>query len=905
MYTRKGMSLLIMFALLVSAFALALPLFARADGETGYTVTLLPGEHGLGDQIVYDSANGISTESWNLVGNYQFYYDTNLNGDVVLAFKLDPKVCPFTAEQGYLFDAWDNSSHYIWLNDQDTVITAQWKDDLSFVYGPIEGIPRANGGTLYLGGIRWRVIGQSDYAWLLISADVLGDEMGWDASVNFCNTVYNSDFSVLEQGTVIPTSKQDADYTTNNNGAFYSADLSTALLFLPSAAEVEYYFPDSTDRSSSRSWWLRSRSADITSNRGIIGSNGIILCNYVDYIYNHVGARPAFQFNPFNVLFESFAEDGKPSADVGFATYTAPTAAADRKLTLLDGDRNGFAASAAKSTVAPGGSLSVTYSGANTGTGETVSAMLCGADGAALLYASLTSAGSGTWDMTIPADLAEGIYTLKVFSEQQNGDGETDYASAMVSIPLTIFCPHTVTVSSEPEAGGTAAASGESFFPGETVTLTAASNPGWQFEGWQVISGEVTVADGSFTMPAEDVTIKAIFSRAALAYLVEGGGTQTVAAENWAEVGGTSWTTGWYAVLSDTEITDRVSVSGDVSLILCDEAALYVPSGITIPSGSSLTVYAQSTGSKMGSLTVDAPPNTCAGIGGGGMRQASGTLTIHGGSIYAKPGTFSAAIGAGYQGTSANITITGGSVHAVSGNNAAAIGGGQMGGNYATGDFSITITGGSVHAEKTTNLGAGIGAGYGTASGALNITITGGTVTANGSSNFQAIGGPSGHGGTITLGEMTVRSTYTQDSPVLSTERENVCRGASVYLEPCGHSYTDGVCVWCGAERVLPEFGTPDFTLPSDLTVIGMEAFEGGGMTIVDIHENCVYIGDHAFRNCLSLTQIRIPANCELGEGVFDGCTKVYVFGASGSPAETYCNDPAHSNCVFVPDTGN
>ena len=35
---------------------------------------------------------------------------------------------------------------------------------------------------------------------------------------------------------------------------------------------------------------------------------------------------------------------------------------------------------------------------------------------------------------------------------------------------------------------------------------------------------------------------------------------------------------------------------------------------------------------------------------------------------------------------------------------------------------------------------------------------------------------------------------------------------------------------------------------------------------------------------------------------VFDGCGTVYVFGYPGSPAETYCNDPAHSNCVFVPE---
>jgi hypothetical protein len=70
----------------------------------------------------------------------------------------------------------------------------------------------------------------------------------------------------------------------------------------------------------------------------------------------------------------------------------------------------------------------------------------------------------------------------------------------------------------------------------------------------------------------------------------------------------------------------------------------------------------------------------------------------------------------------------------------------------------------------------------------------------------------------------------------------------------------------------------------------------------VDVPATCLSLGDRAFRYCPKLTQIRIPAGCALGEDVFDGCGRVYVFGAAGSPAEAYCADPAHGNCVFVPD---
>jgi len=99
---------------------------------------------------------------------------------------------------------------------------------------------------------------------------------------------------------------------------------------------------------------------------------------------------------------------------------------------------------------------------------------------------------------------------------------------------------------------------------------------------------------------------------------------------------------------------------------------------------------------------------------------------------------------------------------------------------------------------------------------------------------------------------------------------------------------------------VKPAFGTPDFTLPKQLDAIDESAFEGIAASVIDIPASCASIGDRAFRNCTNLTQIRIPAGCALGEDVFDGCARVYVYGVAGSPAEAYCNDPAHGNCVFV-----
>ncbi len=109
------------------------------------------------------------------------------------------------------------------------------------------------------------------------------------------------------------------------------------------------------------------------------------------------------------------------------------------------------------------------------------------------------------------------------------------------------------------------------------------------------------------------------------------------------------------------------------------------------------------------------------------------------------------------------------------------------------------------------------------------------------------------------------------------------------------------ITTWAQLQSALNAGGT--VTLPEDLTAIEEGAFEGIAATVVEIPAGCGSVGDYAFRDCAGLTMIRIPADCALGTDVFDGCAKVYVFGATGSPAEAYCQ--SHGNCVFVEDAQN
>lgn len=63
------------------------------------------------------------------------------------------------------------------------------------------------------------------------------------------------------------------------------------------------------------------------------------------------------------------------------------------------------------------------------------------------------------------------------------------------------------------DGNGTASASEIYAAADDTVTLTATPDSGYHFERWEVVGGGVTVENNAFTMPAQPVTVKAIFDR--------------------------------------------------------------------------------------------------------------------------------------------------------------------------------------------------------------------------------------------------------------------------------------------------------------------------------------------------------------------------------------------------------
>ena len=183
-------------------------------------------------------------------------------------------------------------------------------------------------------------------------------------------------------------------------------------------------------------WWLRSPGSDkyhlavVTSDGSVQYSGHTILI-----FNNHRTVRPAFNLNLNSVLFASAAVGGKPD---GGLTQVSKYSGNEWKLTLLDSRRN-FAVTEKTVSAVPDDTVTLNYKGATTGKNEYISVILADNNGAQYYgRVAQPTAESGTVEIKIPSDIAPGDYTMKVFSEQYNGDCKTDLASAFADVTLTV-----------------------------------------------------------------------------------------------------------------------------------------------------------------------------------------------------------------------------------------------------------------------------------------------------------------------------------------------------------------------------------------------------------------------------------------------------------------------------------
>ena len=235
----------------------------------------------------------------------------------------------------------------------------------------------------------------------------------------------------LESGSYDRENTDCVDGTAVSNAVFWPLSSKEANAV---KSDLRVADPEHPDWASSF-WWLRSPS-ELSNAAAYVEGNGNIQYHGMYDFRSEYGIRPAFNLNSDSVLFASAAVGGKPE---GGLTEVSEYSGNEWKLTLRDSSRSFSVTSNKTVTAAPGGTVEIAYTGTETGGNEYVSVLLCDSNDNVLYYGKIAqNSASGTASIAIPGDLAPGSYNLKVFSEQCNGDYNTDYASNFTDIALTV-----------------------------------------------------------------------------------------------------------------------------------------------------------------------------------------------------------------------------------------------------------------------------------------------------------------------------------------------------------------------------------------------------------------------------------------------------------------------------------
>ena len=204
-------------------------------------------------------------------------------------------------------------------------------------------------------------------------------------------------------------------------------------------AEAET-LPRDTVRGNGECWWLRSAIESETDVAGWVDGQGGLNAAAAAGGYARYGGRPALTLDVSTVLFTSAAVDGK-TLPIGSEMQAVTQPAGAIKFTVLDDANLALASSQGPITAKNGEVAHIAYTGAKTGAGCSVSALITDSStGAPLFYGRLADGAEGTAGLRIPeaAALPEGEYRLLLFNEQVNGNNCTDFASTPVEIPLTV-----------------------------------------------------------------------------------------------------------------------------------------------------------------------------------------------------------------------------------------------------------------------------------------------------------------------------------------------------------------------------------------------------------------------------------------------------------------------------------
>ena len=334
----------------------------------------------------------------------------------------------------------------------------------------------------------WRVIGYDGSGVTSSQGDITLLAAGAMGVIPFVDTILNNEYAPSNLKTAIDalaaklTTEENAavkkraltsgSYDGENTDCVAGGQVDNAVFWPLSTAEA---FAVNNDLRAlepahpnwvTTAWWLRSPGSNkyhlavVTSDGSVQYSGHTILI-----FNNHRTVRPAFKLNMNSVLFASAAVGGKPD---GGLTPIPEYSGNEWKLTLLDSRRN-FAVTEKTVSAAPDDTVTLNYKGATTGKNEYISVILADNNGAQYYgRVAQPTAESGTVEIKIPSDIAPGDYTMKVFSEQYNGDCKTDLASAFADVMLT--------VESQPDEQFTLAPGGRYYFDLSAMNISGTVN---------------------------------------------------------------------------------------------------------------------------------------------------------------------------------------------------------------------------------------------------------------------------------------------------------------------------------------------------------------------------------------------------------------------------------------------
>ncbi len=446
---------------------------------------------------------------------------------------------------GYIFTCWDRDFRNV---NTDLTVTAMWKLDSDPTPGPmplvnspamvaaLESAFRSTvnsylAQTIWYAGKPWRMISinnsgnsrlRQDGVMTLFSSRFLATTIPFKADRSLpdrnnyegsdlkkvVNTLYNNLFSEKEKKAVENRILKVGEFSTNYPYSYGVSGTATSGYLWPLSTAEAIALPSDTFRSlDGDQWWLRSPGsgdayvARVQSDGSVDGYGNNTSLGY--------GVRPAFYLNLSSVLFTSDITNGKISGDIG-ADALAPiekqlsnewklTLRDDGTITGLNGHSN-FGVSGSFETET---GVSVTYTGATTGTNEYVSAVITDkpiTDPSAkvIYYGKLKNCAaggdaSGTVEINVEGKRARGE-VLYVFNEQCNSSKKTDYASKLVEIDI----PEKYNVTFVDGQGNTL----KEEVVKEGMSATAPEDPtrdGYTFEGW----------DTDFSSVNDDLTVTA------------------------------------------------------------------------------------------------------------------------------------------------------------------------------------------------------------------------------------------------------------------------------------------------------------------------------------------------------------------------------------------------------------